>query len=128
MSGIPYNLFFPFANAPFTSGVSVALTDESTLIQEVLPSGSFIGNVWFQKGSFPSNGTLSIGWSGNTGAIVPASAGITTNMLNNSDVQYTSPNIISATTADHALVLTSDSDISSGTVNVIISYISYTGI
>lgn len=121
----PYFYSVSFTNCPFTAGVSYSMTDQALSTPVVIPQGSYISRVYFNTGTFSSNATLSVGWSGNTDAIVPASAGVTTNTLNNVGIQYIPGGVTQFTSQDQTILLTSDSNVTSGSVGVVIEYIGF---
>lgn len=124
----PYNYQRALANGPFTTGVPFALNNITSFDPVVIPTGAFVTKIFVDTASFPSAGTLSVGWSGDNDAILPASAGVTTTMLGTSGVLYRPPALGYAATADQTVTAMFDSNIASGQLNVGIEYIPFANV
>ncbi len=120
-----YSFIHAFAVAPFSANTPVALIDASALTQVSIDDGAFVDNVYFSTDTFPSNGILSIGWSGNTDGVVPAAVGISTDALTAGYVSYNPTNVLYAPIGSKSLVLNCDSNVASGRVSVIIKTAKY---
>lgn len=123
-----YTFIHAFVNAPFTASTPIALTDASALTQVVLADGMYVDAVYFDQSNLSSNGTISIGWSGNTDGVVPSSAAITAVELNAGKLAFNPSNKCLSPIGNQNLVVTSDSNITSGTINLIIKAIDYASI
>jgi hypothetical protein len=128
------SFIYCFATAPFTAGGSVVLTDISTLTDEIIPANTFVDSIYFTQSSFttttlgittPSISTFSIGWAGNTNAIVPTTGLVTATQLDANSIRYAPSGAVNGNNASETLMLTSSGTITSGTVNLVLKIISY---
>lgn len=96
------------AAATFIASVSVTLTDSQTVQDAVLPTGGLVSSVYAKADNALSGSAgLSIGWEGATGAVLPLSAGLTTDNLNQGDWHGSIASMLSAA-QDKTLVVTAD--------------------
>lgn len=114
-----------FINSPVSASTPSALLNPATLTTVSIPVGALVTAIYLHAGAAitaDSNSTISVGYTGNTDAILPASAACTTNTLNAGDVRYPVAGLMSSLDSTKGLMLNSSANITAGQIQCVISY------
>jgi hypothetical protein len=116
-------------SAPFSLLQSKPLIDAFSGSQCVLPANYIVRRTYFHVTTPLSNtSTWSVGWAGNTDALVPVTATLTSALLNSSDNAYGSGGLTTSQSINQNLVVTSTLAVTTGNMEVVVECVPFVNI